>query len=697
MSRRSQRLMRYSQSDEDGGSSSGGGNALMDSQNSVFKDSPVRILRKKSSSVKRTSPAHHLSSASKPQTTYYSESVVSESYVRRPRATSMAKSALLDSNSYCSGDPLERKQKGTGATESSQINGRGKRKKTIYDIHGSSSGYSSEDDYAGLAGMGQPGTAFALRNTASQICAALWTAITFPGWLFGVFYWWLGTSWYRLTTAASLLDVFVLTRLFSFLKKLLLFLLMLFLLTSLAYGAWYFYPYGLQTFHPAVLSFGASKDSNRREEVWESGETAPYVQIEQHVLSKVHALEQRLETLASEYSVQRQKEATGLEHLELKGGAGGSGLKDEIRQDMATHLQEELGTLRTEYQQGLDNLQKTMIRASQEMENWVKSEGQRLAQEAFQESRLKDLGSLEAQLTGLRQELASMSQRQAMVAEQVDLWPQKMEALHKDMESQLPNWIRKFLLQEKDIWVQFLQREDVQTHIRSLEHSILSHMTEVQGKSAKEAAASLRMTLRREGMTGVTEEEVQQIVQQALKRYSEDRIGLVDFALESSGGSVINTRCSESYITKTALLSLFGIPLWYYTQSPRVIIQPNVYPGNCWAFEGAQGSAVIRLSTHIVLSAVTLEHIPKALSPVENIPSAPKDFAILGLDENPLSEGVLLGMFTYQRDGEPIQTFHFEPNSNHTYHVIELRILSNWGHPEYTCIYRFRAHGVPAF
>lgn len=29
------------------------------------------------------------------------------------------------------------------------------------------------------------------------------------------------------------------------------------------------------------------------------------------------------------------------------------------------------------------------------------------------------------------------------------------------------------------------------------------------------------------------------------------------------------------------------------------------------------------------------------------------------------------------------------------YQVVELRILTNWGHPEYTCIYRFRVHGEP--
>lgn len=39
------------------------------------------------------------------------------------------------------------------------------------------------------------------------------------------------------------------------------------------------------------------------------------------------------------------------------------------------------------------------------------------------------------------------------------------------------------------------------------------------------------------------------------------------------GGSILSTRCSETYETKTALMSLFGLPLWYFSQSPRVVIQ----------------------------------------------------------------------------------------------------------------------------
>lgn len=38
----------------------------------------------------------------------------------------------------------------------------------------------------------------------------------------------------------------------------------------------------------------------------------------------------------------------------------------------------------------------------------------------------------------------------------------------------------------------------------------------------------------------------------------------------------------------------------------------------------------------------------------------PPSFTLQGLDEELQQEGMLLGQFTYDQDGEPIQTFHFQ-------------------------------------
>ncbi|KAG7247583.1 hypothetical protein CRUP_028865, partial [Coryphaenoides rupestris] len=83
---------------------------------------------------------------------------------------------------------------------------------------------------------------------------------------------------------------------------------------------------------------------------------------------------------------------------------------------------------------------------------------------------------------------------------------------------------------------------------------------------------------------------------------------------------------------------------------------PDVYPGNCWAFKGSQGYLVIKLSLRVQPTAFYLEHIPKTMSPTGSITSAPRNFSV---------------------------------------YIIEVRVLSNWGHPEYTCLYRFRVQGEP--
>ncbi|PNI48864.1 SUN2 isoform 11, partial [Pan troglodytes] len=79
MSRRSQRLTRYSQGDDDGSSSSGG-SSVAGSQSTLFKDSPLRTLKRKSSNMKRLSPAPQLGPSSDAHTSYYSESLVRESW-----------------------------------------------------------------------------------------------------------------------------------------------------------------------------------------------------------------------------------------------------------------------------------------------------------------------------------------------------------------------------------------------------------------------------------------------------------------------------------------------------------------------------------------------------------------------------------------------------------------------------------------
>lgn len=57
-------------------------------------------------------------------------------------------------------------------------------------------------------------------------------------------------------------------------------------------------------------------------------------------------------------------------------------------------------------------------------------------------------------------------------------------------------------------------------------------------------------------------------------------------------------------------------------------LQPDVFPGNCWAFEGDQGQVVIRLPGHVQLSDITLQHPPPTVAHTGGASSAPRDFAV---------------------------------------------------------------------
>ncbi|XP_036330455.1 uncharacterized protein LOC118742467 isoform X2 [Rhagoletis pomonella] len=196
--------------------------------------------------------------------------------------------------------------------------------------------------------------------------------------------------------------------------------------------------------------------------------------------------------------------------------------------------------------------------------------------------------------------------------------------------------------------------------------------------------------------TALSEEEVQKIVKSVLAIYDADKTGLVDFALESAGGQILSTRCTESFQPKSAQISIFGIPLWYPTNTPRIAISPQVQPGECWAFQGFPGFLVLKLNSMVYVTGFTLEHIPRSLSPNGRIDSAPRNFTVWGLEHEKDYEPVLFGEYEYVDNDASLQYFPVKNKDiKRPYEIVELRIESNHGHAQYTCLYRFRVHGKP--
>ncbi|XP_052559506.1 SUN domain-containing protein 3-like [Tympanuchus pallidicinctus] len=207
---------------------------------------------------------------------------------------------------------------------------------------------------------------------------------------------------------------------------------------------------------------------------------------------------------------------------------------------------------------------------------------------------------------------------------------------------------------------------------------------------------ALHEALKRTELPGFTGEAVQEMINQVLEKLEESPFQMRNYASKTSGAAIVRSKTSPSWIGsgKAFWHSLLLTP---YMRPPEIILEPDNQPGNCWPFPGSQGHVLIKLPRAIFPTAVTLNHgVPATAYCADSTSSAPKDFAVYGLQEEGDEEGTLLGEFTFTPGQDPSQTFQLQNEHSGFINYIKLRVLSNWGHPDYTCVYQFRLHGNPA-
>nr|XP_058141649.1 SUN domain-containing protein 1 isoform X15 [Dasypus novemcinctus] len=569
-----------------------------------------------------------------------------------------------------------------------------------------------------------PRTGAAGRRVSASVLSWLSWAVAAPGKAVSAVFWWLGTGWYQLAALISWLNVFLLTRCLRNICKFLFLLIALLLLLGAGLSWWgqggslSFLPVlnwtdTFRTQRAAGLRDAPRPGTSHLDQPLEGdGEAPPWrrmSEVERQVASlsgRCHSHDEKFRDLAA--SLQRLQARVDQMDGESKG------VQSLVDRAVGQRLQEMDAS-------GLLGAKTDFMMSHQEHESRISkledilgklTEKSEVIQKEFEQTKLRTTSGvvddqhllavvkhLQLELDHLKSELSSWQNLKTNC--------EKVDTIHEKVDAQVRETVRllfsddhqqgsslEWLLQKFSS--QFVSKDDLHVLLRELELQILKnishHISVTKQMPTSEAVVS---AVSGAGVSGISEAQALVLVNNALKLYSQDRIGMVDFALESGGGSILSTRCSETYETKTALISLFGIPLWYFSQSPRVVIQPDIYPGNCWAFKGSQGYLVVRLSMTIYPRSFTVEHIPKTLSPTGNITSAPKDFAVFGLENEYQEEGLLLGQFTYDQDGESLQMFHALKRPEKAFQIVELRISSNWGHPEYTCLYRFRVHGEP--
>ncbi|XP_017176652.1 SUN domain-containing protein 1 isoform X9 [Mus musculus] len=551
-------------------------------------------------------------------------------------------------------------------------------------------------------------------SVAEAVWSVLWLAVSAPGKAASGTFWWLGSGWYQFVTLISWLNVFLLTRCLRNICKVFVLLLPLLLLLGAGVSLW-----GQGNFFSLlpVLNWTAMQPTQRVDDskgMHRPGplppSPPPKVDHKASQWPQESDMGQKVASLSAQCHNhdERLAELTVLlQKLQIRVDQvddGREGLSLWVKNVVGQHLQE-MGTIEPpdaktdfmtfhhDHEVRLSNLEDVLRKLTEKSEAIQKElEETKLKAGRDEEQPLLDrvqhleleLNLLKSQLSDWQHLKTSCEQAGARIQETVQLM------FSEDQQGGSLEWLLEKLSSR------FVSKDELQVLLHDLELKLLQNITHhitVTGQApTSEAIVS---AVNQAGISGITEAQAHIIVNNALKLYSQDKTGMVDFALESGGGSILSTRCSETYETKTALLSLFGVPLWYFSQSPRVVIQPDIYPGNCWAFKGSQGYLVVRLSMKIYPTTFTMEHIPKTLSPTGNISSAPKDFAVYGLETEYQEEGQPLGRFTYDQEGDSLQMFHTLERPDQAFQIVELRVLSNWGHPEYTCLYRFRVHGEP--
>ncbi|CAM9236169.1 unnamed protein product [Scytosiphon promiscuus] len=193
----------------------------------------------------------------------------------------------------------------------------------------------------------------------------------------------------------------------------------------------------------------------------------------------------------------------------------------------------------------------------------------------------------------------------------------------------------------------------------------------------------------------VSEMGLREEVDAAIEKLRADGTGLRDYANAAVGGKVLTSKgmVSDTYTPG----SWWGSSRYWHRAGVEngigpveSIISEDSGLGACWAMAGSEGLVTIQLPREITVDGISVEHASRMVT-IESA-SAPKEFQVVGMRNKNDNYPVKLGGGVYDVDGRAIQTFPITPLGV-KFTVIQFKIVSNWGNPDYTCLYRVRVHG----
>nr|XP_023023015.1 uncharacterized protein LOC111511235 [Leptinotarsa decemlineata] len=136
----------------------------------------------------------------------------------------------------------------------------------------------------------------------------------------------------------------------------------------------------------------------------------------------------------------------------------------------------------------------------------------------------------------------------------------------------------------------------IQSEVNDLKHDI-HYEADSDGKFYR--MENILKNMKREQES--TRASIKNIINQELTKFSSDKTGRTDFALEASGGKIINLSSDTENFDYAK--TLFGITLCEGMHGPRAMLQADMSPGHCWALKGSSGGAIVKLIGKVKINA----------------------------------------------------------------------------------------------
>ncbi|KAK0204826.1 hypothetical protein DFS33DRAFT_1259183 [Desarmillaria ectypa] len=288
--------------------------------------------------------------------------------------------------------------------------------------------------------------------------------------------------------------------------------------------------------------------------------------------------------------------------------------------------------------------------------------------------------------------------------------------------------------------------EEARARIKTLEERVGTVEGGVR-EAAKAGAAAAGISWWNAGKKGLTIKSsdgqdvtklVEQLVESAVAIHNQDTIAKPDFALHSGGARIIPSLTSPTFEVRpqTWRGQVFGAIAgngYAIGRPPITALHHESHNGHCWPFAGSSGQLGVVLATPAYIKEISIDHVAKEVA--FDMRSAPRRMEVWGLVEGrensakvnewkadkarlraeALERGetieeeaypktlpkspmyVRIAAFEYNIHApNPVQTFSVLDeiqNLGVDFGIVTLRILSNWGRDEFTCLYRFRVHG----